>query len=61
QEAASLFQLLSRFKVDAAASHSPRVVRSNGGTPAPAYSAPARQRPAFHGNAAVEMSDWEEF
>jgi methyl-accepting chemotaxis protein len=61
QEAASLFQLLSRFKVDAGANHSPRVVRSNGGAPAPAQAAPARQRPAFHGNAAVEMSDWEEF
>ena len=61
QEAASLFQLLSRFKVDEGGNHPPQVVRSNGASPTRVQAAPARQRPAFHGNAAVEMSDWEEF
>ena len=60
QEAASLFQLLSRFKLDAGAVQSaPRVASADRASPAP--KATARQRPAFNGNAAVDMSDWEEF
>ena len=60
QEAASLFQLLSRFKLDAGAVHSaPRVASADRASHAPKAS--ARQRPAFNGNAAVDMSEWEEF
>ncbi len=60
QEAASLFQLLSRFKLDAGSAHSaPRVTGADRASPAP--KAAARQRPAFNGNAAVDMSEWEEF
>lgn len=64
QEAASLFQLLSRFKTDGAAGHSaPRAVNTGRAAPAPkpAQAAPARQRAAFNGNAAVDTSEWEEF
>lgn len=60
QEAASLFQLLSRFKLDAGSVHSaPRVASAGRASPAP--KAAARQRPAMDGNAAVDMSEWEEF
>jgi len=67
QEATSLFQLLSRFKVDNGASHSvPKAANTGRASPAPkavqsSQAAPARQRPAFNGNAAVDMSEWEEF
>lgn len=71
QEAASLFQLLSRFKVDAGASrNTPKAantVRSSSApktaqtSQAPQRAPAARQRPAFDGNAAVDMADWEEF
>ena len=62
-EAASLFQLLSKFKTDGSASHAaPRMVSSR---PAKASvsqrPAPTRQVAAFNGNAAVDTADWEEF
>ncbi|MEM5494068.1 PAS domain-containing methyl-accepting chemotaxis protein [Hoeflea sp. AS16] len=64
QEAASLFQLLSKFRLDAGAAHAPSGTANHGGA-SPAHKAaktsPARQRPAFDGNAAVDISDWEEF
>ncbi|MBU4530105.1 PAS domain-containing methyl-accepting chemotaxis protein [Hoeflea sp.] len=61
QEAASLFHLLTRFKTDGNSGYSaPRAVSS---TPAaaPQRGAPPRQKQAFHGNAAVDTSEWEEF
>ena len=64
QEAASLFQLLSRFKTDGAAGNSrPKAANAGHAAPAPKakQAAPARQQPAFNGNAAVDMSEWEEF
>tara|TARA_R110002020_G_scaffold18931_28_gene65528 strand:- start:250 stop:2022 length:1773 start_codon:yes stop_codon:yes gene_type:complete len=61
QEAASLFHLLSRFKTNVGSDYTaPRVVASR----SPSLShrpAPARQRAAFQGNAAVDTSEWEEF
>ncbi|KGF69229.1 chemotaxis protein [Hoeflea sp. BAL378] len=61
QEAASLFHLLSRFKTNGSTGHSaPRAVAANSHA-APQRAAPARQRAAFHGNAAVDTSEWEEF
>jgi len=61
QEAASLFHLLSRFKTaNDSAYGGPRAV-SSGPAASPQRGAPPRQRPAFNGNAAVDMSQWEEF
>ncbi|MEM5473372.1 PAS domain-containing methyl-accepting chemotaxis protein [Hoeflea sp. AS60] len=62
QEAASLFQQLSKFKVDAgAAQHRARSGSSDPTSSAP-KAAPARQqRAAFNGNAALDTSEWEEF
>ncbi|MBC7279905.1 methyl-accepting chemotaxis protein [Hoeflea sp.] len=61
QEAASLFHLLSRFKTGGNSGYSaPRAVISNPAA-APQRGAPARQKPAFRGNAAVDMTEWEEF
>ncbi|MGJ8571668.1 MAG: methyl-accepting chemotaxis protein [Hoeflea sp.] len=62
QEAAALFQLLSRFKTDAGAGNS----RPKADNTAPAFAkatqaAPKRQRAAFNGNAAIDTSEWEEF
>ncbi|OCW55824.1 methyl-accepting chemotaxis protein [Hoeflea olei] len=75
QEAASLFSLLSRFKTgsstartaDRSAGHA--VAVANGAARAPRQTPPAPvpaqartpQRAAVQGNAAVDMSDWEEF
>jgi len=65
QEAASLFQLLSRFKTGTASSQSARVASSGHAVPAAARAAarpaPARQQAAYNGNAAVDMAEWEEF
>lgn len=67
QEAASLFQLLSKFKTDGApgqrsqATANTTRAASAPSVPKAAKAAPARQRPAFEGNAAVDMSEWEEF
>ena len=67
QEAASLFQLLSRFNTGDASSPAARSMpkAANSGRSSPvsktAHAAPARQRPAFDGNAAVDMADWQEF
>jgi len=64
QEAASLFQLLSTFKVNTGAVHAAPKAANTGWTASASrlvQSAPQRQRPAFHGNAAVDMSEWEEF
>jgi len=61
QEAASLFQLLTRFKLDeGAAQHRPKAANTGRASPAP-KAAPGRQRAAFNGNAAVDTSEWEEF
>lgn len=67
REAASLFQLLSRFNTgDAgmpAARNMPKAANSGRSSPVTKTerAAPARQRPAFDGNAAVDMADWQEF
>lgn len=64
QEAASLFQLLSKFKTDAEAGNTRQKAANTGRVlPAPmvAQITPAHQRPAINGNAAIAISEWEEF
>ena len=64
REAASLFDLLSRFKVDGSASRSePRAATPVVAAPVSASKRPAaaNSRSAFEGNAAVDMASWEEF
>jgi methyl-accepting chemotaxis protein len=64
REAAALFELLSRFKVDSNAGRSePRAIAPVVVAPAPTSKRPAaaNSRSAFNGNVAVDMADWEEF
>jgi methyl-accepting chemotaxis protein len=62
REAASLFELLSKFKLDAGAARSaPRATNTGRAAPATKAAPAARQRPAFNGNAALDTSEWEEF
>ncbi|WP_394689969.1 methyl-accepting chemotaxis protein [Hoeflea sp.] len=63
QEAASLFELLSHFKTGEQQSSKvvtgPQLATSNPKPPAP--KAAQTQRPIAHGNAAVDMDQWEDF
>jgi len=63
QEAASLFELLSHFKTGegqpANTLTGPRLATSN--TTPPAAKPQQTKQPVTHGNAAVDMDEWEEF
>jgi len=62
REAASLFELLSRFKIAAGAVGSaPRAADNRRTSPTPKAAPVRHQRAAFNGNAAVDTSEWEEF